>query len=261
MCSTWSTSQDAVATIKRHLQLLVPGGKIFLDVDDLDDISRLEKHVEASATMLVMLGAPGYFASKNCLRELAAAQTKDMPLVLVHDQDVGKGGSPLEVLKTACRSDTIPHEHDRAPSEFFDFLFVGREVIPWHRFTPLQLVTLKRIAEEMLLGLPAYRGEGRHTDGRTDRRTASYTSEVGGERNVTLIRPGESSALCFSTGLTLRTWPVNRGAMAAAQAIADGVAGLTVVSDEAELPTSIRIRSTARGLVAYIGTLIEGPFV
>ena len=39
----WSTGQDAVATIKRQLQRLVPGVRIFLDVDDLDsdDLERI----------------------------------------------------------------------------------------------------------------------------------------------------------------------------------------------------------------------------
>ena len=41
----WGTGQDQCAAIKRNLQLLLPGVSIFLDVDNLDDVSQLEKHV------------------------------------------------------------------------------------------------------------------------------------------------------------------------------------------------------------------------
>ena len=36
----WGTGQDQCATIKRQLCLLLPGVSVFLDVDDLDDISQ-----------------------------------------------------------------------------------------------------------------------------------------------------------------------------------------------------------------------------
>ena len=39
-----------VATIKRRLQLLLPGVRVFLDVDDLDDISKLEEWAPRPAT-------------------------------------------------------------------------------------------------------------------------------------------------------------------------------------------------------------------
>jgi hypothetical protein len=53
-----------VAVIKRSLASLLPGVKIFLDVDDLKDIEQLEKHIEASAVILVFLSA-GYFKSRK----------------------------------------------------------------------------------------------------------------------------------------------------------------------------------------------------
>ena len=41
---TWS-NQDVCATIKRQLQLLLPDSRIFLDVDDLESIDKLESYV------------------------------------------------------------------------------------------------------------------------------------------------------------------------------------------------------------------------
>ena len=143
-------NQDVVATIKRQLQLLLPGVRIFLDVDDLQRTDDLEIHVAESQAMLIVLAnasQSGYFASKNCLREVAAAQVTNMRLILVHDGDVSKGGAPLEEIRHACRSGPKPADCHRAPSDFFSFIFEGREVIPWHRLTVFQLETLKRIAE------------------------------------------------------------------------------------------------------------------
>ncbi len=86
-----------MATIKRQLQLLLPGVSIFLDVDgDLKSVAELEQYVRKSATMLVLLGSDRYFASTNCMRELAAAKAANLRLVLVHDADEQKGGSQLE---------------------------------------------------------------------------------------------------------------------------------------------------------------------
>ena len=42
-----------MANIKRQLQLLAPGVKAFLDVDDLDTIANLEAHVGRSQCVLV----------------------------------------------------------------------------------------------------------------------------------------------------------------------------------------------------------------
>eukprot|EP00966_Prymnesium_polylepis_P178652 4137199-Prymnesium_polylepis.1 len=48
-------SQDAAATIKRQLQLLLPGVQIFLDVDNLQNISDLEENVQHSAVILLFM--------------------------------------------------------------------------------------------------------------------------------------------------------------------------------------------------------------
>ena len=58
-----STGQDAVKVIKNELKLLIPGIKIFLDVDDLKDIGSLEDYVDRTQVMLFFLSR-GYFRSK-----------------------------------------------------------------------------------------------------------------------------------------------------------------------------------------------------
>jgi len=59
----WSTGQDAVAVIKKQLMLLLPGVKVFVDVDDLEDIGALEEYIRHSQAILIFL-SQGYFRSK-----------------------------------------------------------------------------------------------------------------------------------------------------------------------------------------------------
>ena len=48
----------------RQLQLCLPGVRVFLDVDDLKDISALESSIEQSAVVLIFL-SKNYFGSRN----------------------------------------------------------------------------------------------------------------------------------------------------------------------------------------------------
>ena len=51
-----------MAVIKRQLDKLLPAAKVFLDVDDLDDLTKLEEYVRASGLIGVFLSR-GYFLS------------------------------------------------------------------------------------------------------------------------------------------------------------------------------------------------------
>ena len=125
-------NQDAVATIKRQLQLLLPGVQCFLDVDDLESIDDLEAYVEASQAMLVLLGSAAYMSSRNCQREVVAAQRLALPLVRVHDADASHSGAPLDELRRTSERHPLSRRHT-------EVLFGGggggggpHEVIPWH---------------------------------------------------------------------------------------------------------------------------------
>ncbi|EOD27539.1 hypothetical protein EMIHUDRAFT_468827 [Emiliania huxleyi CCMP1516] len=100
----WSTGQDAVAVIKRQLQILLPGIKIFLDaraccpVDDLEDIGALEEYIQRS---------------QNCLREVRSSLEMDKPLVLVQEADPAKGGGTLTALRAECPEELQPDIFDQ----------------------------------------------------------------------------------------------------------------------------------------------------
>ena len=83
----WGSGQDQCATIKRQLCLLMPGVSIFLDVDDLESIDKLEDYVDATAVIMIFV-SKGYFGSKNCLREAVCTVNKQKRIALVHDSAV-----------------------------------------------------------------------------------------------------------------------------------------------------------------------------
>lgn len=68
----WATGQDAARSIKQLLKEVLPGIKVFLDVDDLTDINALEGVVQSTHVVMIFVSA-GYFTSTNCLRELISA--------------------------------------------------------------------------------------------------------------------------------------------------------------------------------------------
>ena len=68
----WKWGQDQAATIKSMFGTMLPGTRVFLDVDNLDDIAKLEEYIETSEVILVLL-TRDYLSSWNCRRELAAA--------------------------------------------------------------------------------------------------------------------------------------------------------------------------------------------
>jgi hypothetical protein len=101
MSHAWGTGQDQTHAVVRHLQLLMPTVKVWLDVEQLDDVGRLEENVRESAICCIFL-SKGFFASKNCRRELFTALAARKPLILIHETDEAKGGATLEEMKQEC---------------------------------------------------------------------------------------------------------------------------------------------------------------
>ena len=59
--------------IKQRLREMIPAIRIFLDVDDLEDISDLEGYIAQSESVLVYLSA-GYMTSKNVKQQTRTFQ-------------------------------------------------------------------------------------------------------------------------------------------------------------------------------------------
>ena len=138
----WSSGQDQMATVKRELQLLLHGVRVFLDVDDLEEIGQLENYVRQSQSMLLFL-SKGYFFSANCKKEIAATLANGNPIMLLHETDPNRGGAPMDQLLADCPDDWR--------TEIFCPDNWRRPVIPWLRVKEFKVVTLKMIVSSMLL--------------------------------------------------------------------------------------------------------------
>lgn len=161
----WGTGQDQTHTIARQLKLLLPQINIWLDVDSLEDISRLEESIQDSAAVLVFL-SDGYFRSANCRRELYAALASAKPIIAVREVDKGKGGATVEELKAECHLHCIDESPAgypayRGPEESIARVFAV-EPIEWVRLGAYQLETLKAITLRMLGHSRYYRHRGGH---------------------------------------------------------------------------------------------------
>jgi len=208
---------------------LLPGASVFLDVDDLEDIGLLEEYIEASGVVMIFV-SQGYFKSPNCLREVRCAVTKGKPLSLVHDPV--RGGASLEGIEAEC------------PIEMRGDMFSPhRPVITFHRIKDFQMVSLRLLAEDLLLGCPNF---GVQLVSSTTERPATsfgekpmveYTStsasaaaaaeakaDADERADVQLALPGEITRkrLNFHTPITVYASLYNPGAAAALEMLQEG---------------------------------------
>jgi len=94
----WSTGKDKTHTVARKTQLLLPGVRIWLDVDNLGNMDQLETSVKTSQVFLLFY-SKGYFRSKNCRREIYAAVELNKPIYIIYEGD----GFSLEDMQFECR--------------------------------------------------------------------------------------------------------------------------------------------------------------
>ena len=124
----WSSGQDQARSIKAQLGALIPGLRVFLDVDDLTDIGALEALIDATDAVIVFLGgstADGversdYMRSRNCLRELRRAVEGKKRLVFVNETDPKRGAVSMATHRRDCPEE-LRHALDEHP------------IVPWYR--------------------------------------------------------------------------------------------------------------------------------
>jgi len=180
----WSSAQDQVAVIKRRLQLLLPGVRVFLDVDDMESTDLLGKYI-AESQCVQLFFSRGYFSSGACLREVKLTCEFGTPFHAVHETDEHKGGAPLATLRNEAHAKGLN----------VNYLFDPDVILQWHRVSDFQLLTLRRISAFVLHACPSY-----------------YTLKEPPE----IIVPGELSMqrLSFRAPTVLYVSLANRGAAA-----------------------------------------------
>ena len=98
MCRPMALSSPHVC---RQLQLCLPGVRVFLDVDDLKDISALESSIEQSAVVLIFL-SKNYFGSRNwCDSHRNQLASDRIQLVSHRIHEVRTGHSIRNVTRTS----------------------------------------------------------------------------------------------------------------------------------------------------------------
>ena len=143
----WGGGQDQARAIKAQLAALIPGLRVFLDVDDLSDIGALEEHVDGSDVVIVFLaGSNGdeersdYMRSANCVRELRQAIERKKRMVFVLETDPQHGAVSMGTHRRDCPDD-LRHA------------LAAHPIVPWYRIRPYAQVSLRQIAERVL-GVP-----------------------------------------------------------------------------------------------------------
>ena len=124
---------------------MVSGLRIFLDVDDLVSIDRLEQDIAASRAIIVFLSGSwqdgrersDYFRSANCLREFRAAVLQKKRIVLVVETDPDHGGVAFSTHLHACPADSG-----------LKAALLASPRVEWHRLKHLQDVSLCEILRE-----------------------------------------------------------------------------------------------------------------
>ena len=151
----WSTAQDQMRIVRTRLLEMMPELSVFLDVEDLEDISDLEGYIERSSVILVMC-TKGYFQSRNCMIELRSAVRMGKPMFAMLDLDsdtrsLTKDEVGAELLAADASYAKWGFEEDGGPdgAACFEALF-AQEPIEWNRLGVFQTVTMRLAAERTL---------------------------------------------------------------------------------------------------------------
>ena len=203
----------------------------------------LEDYVDASAVVMIFV-SKGYFNSGNCLREAERTVSTDTPIALVHDPV--KGGERLDVIiRDECA------DHLREP-----IFGAGREVIEWHRVRDFQLVSLKLLAAQLLLGCPS-RSITRTRTQPGGGRGVGGGAGAGWSRSLFIAGEVSRQRMGFRSSNQARVYvsPHNAGALASVEALRAGMrGGIEIVCESAitDADGRRRLREHSTHFVLYL---------
>ena len=149
----WKSGQGKTHAIVQKLRLYIPGIKLWLDVDDLEDISALESSV-ANCLMVIIFYSEGYFESKNCRRELYAAVEQNKPILVLHDDN----GTTVEKIREECETFCIDTDGTLTRTAVLDRLCAVEHIL-WLNTKYFSQESLKLVTLQVLKLLPYYRRE------------------------------------------------------------------------------------------------------
>ena len=150
----WSSGQDKARSVKALLQHLVPGLKVWLDVDNLRseagatslDSESFEQLLDEQHSLIAFLtgstlsngkAVSDYFRSTACLVEIRRAHHNGVPIIFLLEADPTHGGVPLEAHRRDCPDDLLP-------------LLDSSPLVHWHRTQAFQDISLRLLARYVL---------------------------------------------------------------------------------------------------------------
>ena len=159
----WAHAQDTAGAIKTALSFLVPSCRVFLDVDELDDISSLETAVGQTDVVVIII-TDKYLSSANCRRELTAAIGRQKPLVLLVECDTDKGATSVGLMRAELERANQHGTFSRAELDACNQLIIMLEstiegggdddqvprVIEWHREKDFKNIAYKALVANLL---------------------------------------------------------------------------------------------------------------
>ena len=83
----WGAGQDAVRVIKLRMQEMIPGVRVFLDVDNLESVDAIESYIDQSEVVLIYC-SQSYFNSRNCMRELIRSVSQRKRLIALFEPKI-----------------------------------------------------------------------------------------------------------------------------------------------------------------------------
>jgi hypothetical protein len=154
---TWGTGQAQTHAIVRKMQLLLPGLKFWLDVDDLKEMRNLEQYIGDSLVFIIYY-SQGYFKSPNCNREVYAALAEDKPVLIIYkgDDDKLDGTFVKRKMIEECQSSFLFEANKPGPNEVYNYLFSQRDPIAWFNDAVFSAVSIRLISECIMSCLPFY---------------------------------------------------------------------------------------------------------
>ncbi len=153
---TWKTGQAKTHAIVRKLQMIVPGLSVWLDVDELNDISKLEDCVEKSA-VFILYYSKYYFESQNCRREVYAAMKFNKPMILIFEG----GDTVIEEMISECTVHCESSDISKPSSESILKKLLGdedenNENVLWINEGRFSAAAMNQLCYQILKHLPYY---------------------------------------------------------------------------------------------------------
>jgi len=183
----WSTGQAKSHAIVRKMQLIMPGVRIWLDVDDNESYGgNLEQAVSDSKVFIVFI-SKDYFASMNCRREIITAVRLGKPFIVIYEGDKVALESMMNECKRCCTGTT----DEETLSKILQHL--EQDSIPWVDENIYSAKALNKTFTMLLANLPHYK---------------SHPDELEGGVYV----PGELGALKLTSAVNLIICQSNEGA-------------------------------------------------